>query len=51
MAAPGPVRASFITLGLFWGTWAVAIADVQRTFHLSDGTLGLLWPWPSGWPR
>ncbi len=42
MAAPGPVRASFITLGLFWGTWAVAIADVQQTFHISDGTLGLL---------
>lgn len=42
MAGPGPVRASFVLLGMFWGSWAVVIADVQRTFHLSDGTLGAL---------
>jgi MFS family permease len=42
MASVGAVRASFLALGLFWGSWAVSIADVQRTFHLSDGTLGAL---------
>lgn len=41
-AAPGPVRATFLLLGAFWGTWAVAVANVQRTFHLTDGALGTL---------
>lgn len=40
VAGNGPVRASFVALGMFWGSWAVAIANVQRTFHLSDGTIG-----------
>lgn len=42
VAAPGPLRAAFLALGAFWGSWAVAIADVQRSFHLSDGDLGIL---------
>jgi MFS family permease len=36
------VAASFIVLGMFWGSWAVVIANVQQTFGLSDATLGLL---------
>jgi len=36
------VAAAFVVLGLFWGSWAVAIANVQHTFHLSDGRLGVL---------
>jgi predicted MFS family arabinose efflux permease len=27
---------------MFWGSWAVALADVQRTFGLSDAGLGVL---------
>ena len=27
---------------MFWGTWAVALANVQATFGLSDGQLGIL---------
>lgn len=38
----GPVAAAFVLLGMFWGSWAVAIVEVQRTFHLSDGELGVL---------
>jgi MFS family permease len=41
-AAPAPVRVTFLLLGAFWGTWAVAVFDVQRTFHLTDGALGTL---------
>jgi len=41
-AATGPVRAAFIALGMFWGSWAVVIANVQHTFDLSDGTIGSL---------
>ncbi len=41
-AAPGPVAAAFVLFGMFWGSWAVVIADVKETFGLSDGTLGIL---------
>ena len=41
-AAPGPVRAAFLLLGVFWGIWAVCVFDIQRTFHLTDGALGTL---------
>jgi MFS family permease len=37
-----PVAAAFAVFGVFWGTWAVAVADVQRTFHLSYATVGVL---------
>lgn len=36
------MAAAFVLLGAFWGSWAVSIANVQRSFHLSDGELGLL---------
>ncbi len=36
------MAAAFVVLGVFWGTWAVAVADVQHTFSLSDLQLGLL---------
>jgi MFS family permease len=38
----GPVVASFITFGLFWGSWAVMLFNIQRTFALSDSDIGLL---------
>jgi MFS family permease len=41
-AAPGPCGGAFVALGMFWGTWAVSAADIQRSFHLSYGALGVL---------
>lgn len=41
-AANGPVAFSFVALGMFWGSWAVSLADVQQTFGLSDAGLGVL---------
>jgi hypothetical protein len=38
----GPVRAAFITFGLFWGSWAVMVFNLQRTFRLSDAELGVV---------
>jgi MFS family permease len=38
----GPVIAAFITFGLFWGSWAVMVFNIQRTFALSDAGLGVL---------
>jgi MFS family permease len=38
----GPVVAAFITFGLFWGSWAVMVFNIQRTFALSDAGLGVL---------
>jgi len=37
-----PVAIAFVTFGMFWGSWAVAVADVRRTFSLNDAQLGLL---------
>jgi len=37
-----PVRATFVTFGVFWGTWAVAATNIERSLHLSTGGLGLL---------
>jgi MFS family permease len=37
-----PVRATFVAFGIFWGTWAVAATNIERTLHLSAGRLGLL---------
>jgi MFS family permease len=34
--------ASFATFGLFWGSWAVMLFNLQRTFHLSDSEIGVL---------
>ncbi len=38
----GPVVAAFVTFGLFWGSWAVMVFNIQRTFALSDAGLGVL---------
>jgi MFS family permease len=38
----GPVVAAFATFGLFWGSWAVMLYNIQRTFALSDSEIGLL---------
>ena len=34
--------AAFLTFGLFWGSWAVMVFNIQRTFHLSDSELGVM---------
>ncbi len=34
--------ASFATFGLFWGSWAVMLFDIQHTFGLNDAQLGVL---------
>jgi len=36
------VRATFVAFGVFWGTWAVAAANIEHSLHLSAGRLGLL---------
>ena len=36
------VAAVFVVFGAFWGAWAVAAADVQRSLHVSLAGLGLL---------
>jgi MFS family permease len=38
----GPVLASFAMFGLFWGSWAVMLFDIQRAFSLNDAQLGVL---------
>jgi MFS family permease len=38
----GPVAAAFITFGLFWGSWAVMVFNIQHTFALSDAELGFV---------
>ncbi len=42
MPGLGPVVAAFITFGLFWGSWAVMVFNLQRTFGVSDAELGLV---------
>jgi MFS family permease len=36
------VVASFLTFGLFWGSWAVMLFYIQRTYSLNDAQLGVL---------
>jgi len=36
------VVASFVTFGLFWGSWAVMLFNIQHTFSLNDAQLGVL---------
>jgi MFS family permease len=36
------VAAAFVTFGLFWGSWAVMLFDIQRAYGLSDAQTGLL---------
>ncbi len=42
LAGAGPVIASFVTFGLFWGSWAVMLFNIQHAFSLSDAELGVL---------
>jgi MFS family permease len=42
LAGAGPVVAAFVTFGLFWGSWAVMLFNIQRSFHLSDSAIGVL---------
>ncbi len=42
MANAGPVVATFLTFGLFWGSWAVMLFYIQHSYGLSDGQLGLV---------
>ncbi|HEY1830093.1 MAG TPA: MFS transporter [Acidimicrobiales bacterium] len=42
LVGAGPVVAAFVTFGLFWGSWAVLLANIQRSFHLSDADIGYL---------
>jgi hypothetical protein len=37
-----PARLAFVFFGVFWGSWAVAAADIEHSLHLSAGGLGLL---------
>ena len=34
--------AAFATFGLFWGSWAVMVYNIQHTFGINDAQLGLL---------
>ena len=34
--------AAFVTFGLFWGSWAVMLFDIQRAYALSDAQTGVL---------
>jgi predicted MFS family arabinose efflux permease len=36
------VVAAFATFGLFWGSWAVLLFNIQRAFHFSDSAIGVL---------
>ncbi|HUP85229.1 MAG TPA: MFS transporter [Acidimicrobiales bacterium] len=36
------VTASFVLFGVFWGSWAVSAADVERSLDLSHARFGLL---------
>ncbi len=38
----GPVVAAFAAFGLFWGSWAVMLFDIQHAFSLNDAQLGVL---------
>ena len=34
--------ASFVLFGVFWGSWAVMLFDIQRAYALNDAELGVL---------
>ncbi len=36
------MAAAFATFGLFWGSWAVMLFDIQRAYGLTDAQTGLL---------
>jgi MFS family permease len=37
-----PVAAAFVGFGMFWGSWSVAVADIEHELRLSHGMFGLL---------
>ena len=37
-----PVTAAFVLFGVYWGSWAVAAADVEQSLHLSHARFGIL---------
>src|SRR3954470_11135203 len=37
-----PVAAAFVGFGMFWGSWSVAVADIEHELGLSHGAFGLL---------
>jgi MFS family permease len=37
-----PVAGAFVLLGVYWGAWAVAAADIERSLGLSHAAFGLL---------
>ncbi len=37
-----PIGWVFVLFGVFWGGWAVAAIDIERSLHLSNGGFGLL---------
>ena len=37
-----PVGGAFVLIGVFWGAWAVAAADIEHTLGLSHALFGLL---------
>jgi MFS family permease len=41
-AALLPIGGTFVVFGMFWGSWAVATADIRTTYGMSDAQLGLL---------
>jgi MFS family permease len=36
------VAAAFVTFGLFWGSWAVMLFDIQHAYGLNDAQTGVL---------
>src|SRR5688500_18836566 len=36
------VAAAFVVFGMFWGAWAVAVADIERDLSLTHGSFGVL---------
>jgi MFS family permease len=42
LVGAGPIVAAFATFGLFWGSWAVMLFNIQHAFKLSDSLTGVL---------
>ena len=42
LAGAGPVVTAFVLFGIFWGSWAVMLFDIQHAFHLNNAQLGVL---------
>jgi MFS family permease len=42
MVGAGPIVTSFVVFGLFWGSWAVMLFNIQHAFSLNDSEIGVL---------